>query len=59
MKPDRSTATTKMGLKIRKIETPALFNAVNSKFSPNFPKVIRDDRSTDKGNASGRVMSEK
>jgi hypothetical protein len=32
---------------MRKIEIPALFKAVNSKFSPNFPKVIKEDNNTD------------
>jgi hypothetical protein len=48
-----------MDLNTRKIEIPALFRAVNSKFSPNFPKVIKDESKTESGNARGSVMSEK
>ena len=52
-------AVIKMGRMIRVMDIPALFKAVSSKFSPNFPKVIKDDSSTESGKASGRVMSEK
>ena len=55
----KHTATAKMGLSILIIEIPALFKAVNSKFSPNFPKVIREDNNMAKGNASGMVIKEK
>ena len=54
-----STVVTKIGLKMRKMEIPALFRAVNSKFSPNFPNVIKEDNSMDKGIASGTVIKEK
>ena len=52
-------AVMKMGLMIRVMDIPALLSAVNSKFSPNFPKVIREESSTESGKASGNVMSEK
>jgi hypothetical protein len=48
-----------MGLRILTIEIPALFKAVNSKFSPSLPKVIREDNNMAKGNASGMVIKEK
>jgi hypothetical protein len=48
-----------MGLRIRIMEIPALFRAVSSKFSPNFPKVMSDDNNMAKGNARGIVMREK
>jgi hypothetical protein len=41
------------------MDIPALLSAVNSKFSPNFPKVIKEESRTERGNASGSVMSEK
>jgi hypothetical protein len=59
MKKHKHTATEKMGLSILIIEIPALFKAVNSKFSPNFPKVIREDNNMAKGSASGMVIREK
>ena len=59
MKMLKHTATAKMGLRILTIDIPALFKAVNSKFSPNFPKVIKEESRTERGNASGSVMSEK
>ena len=34
-------------------DIPAAFMAVSSKFSPRFPKVIKDARSIAKGNAMG------
>jgi hypothetical protein len=55
----RKRATTNMGLRILTIEIPALFKAVNSKFSPNFPKVIREDNKIARGIASGMVIKEK
>jgi hypothetical protein len=55
----RHRATAKMGLSILTIEIPALFKAVNSKFSPNFPKVIKEDNSMARGNARGMVINEK
>jgi hypothetical protein len=55
----KHTATAKMGLRILIIEIPALFKAVNSKFSPNFPKVIREDNNMARGNARGMVIREK
>ena len=55
----RPMAVIKMGRMIRVMDMPALFKAVSSKFSPNFPKVIKEDSSTESGKASGRVMSEK
>jgi hypothetical protein len=59
MKMLKHTAATNMGLKIRIMEIPALFRAVSSKFSPNFPKVMSDDNNMAKGNARGIVMREK
>jgi hypothetical protein len=55
----KNTETVKIGRIMRKMEIPALFKAVNSKFSPNFPKVIKEDNNTDKGIASGIVIREK
>ena len=52
-------ATTKIGLRIRMMDIPALFRAVNSKFSPNFPKVMSEERSIARGNAKGMVIKEK
>jgi hypothetical protein len=59
MKTLKSVATTKIGLRIRMMDIPALFRAVNSKFSPNFPKVIREESNIAKGKASGTVIKEK
>jgi hypothetical protein len=59
MKTLRIVATTKIGLRIRMMDIPALFSAVNSKFSPNFPKVIREESNMANGKASGMVMREK
>jgi hypothetical protein len=59
MKRLRHMVDTKMGRMIRKMEIPALLSAVNSKFSPNFPKVIKDDSNTAKGIAKGIVINEK
>jgi hypothetical protein len=55
----RPMAVIKMGRIIRVMDIPALLSAVNSKFSPNFPKVIKEESRTERGNASGSVMSEK
>ncbi len=52
-------AAMKMGRMMRVMDIPALLSAVNSKFSPNFPKVIREESKTDNGKANGNVMSEK
>jgi hypothetical protein len=55
----KNIATVKIGRIIRKIEIPALFNAVNSKFSPSFPNVIKEESNTDNGIAKGTVIKEK
>jgi hypothetical protein len=52
-------AAMKIGRMMRIMDIPALLSAVNSKFSPNFPKVIREESKTDNGKANGKVMSEK
>ena len=40
-------------------EIPELLIAVNSLFSPKFPKVIIEDRRTANGSASGVILTEK
>jgi hypothetical protein len=59
MKILRNIDVIKMGLRIRVIEIPALFKAISSKFSPSFPKVIKEDNKTESGIASGIVIKEK
>ena len=59
MKTLKIVATTKIGLRIRTMDIPALFRAVSSKFSPNFPKVMSEERSIASGNARGMVINEK
>ena len=59
MKRLKKIETVKIGLMILNMDIPALLSAVNSKFSPNFPKVIKDESYTDSGMAKGIVIKEK
>jgi hypothetical protein len=59
MKRLKKIETVKIGLMILNMDIPALLSAVNSKFSPNFPKVIKDESNTDRGMAKGMVIKEK
>jgi hypothetical protein len=40
----------------RHVEIPALLIAVNSKYSPKFPNVIKEESKTAKGSATGTVI---
>jgi hypothetical protein len=59
MKILRPIAVKNIGRMMRMIDIPALLSAVSSKFSPNFPNVMREESKTDNGSANGKVISEK
>jgi hypothetical protein len=55
MNPDKTIT----GRKTLMMEIPELLIAVNSKFSPSFPKVIKEEISIESGIAKGKVIKEK